>query len=105
MPDQVDVAPEVVGRQADLDELLLLHEDRVGHVVDDVGAEDGRGEVRVRLLGGDVGYLAVEDEVGARGAERDRHLAPEHRVGEHVAELSGQASSDADGAPLRDCGT
>lgn len=43
--DEADVAAEVVRRQAKLDKLLLLHEDVVGHVVDDLGAKDAAASV------------------------------------------------------------
>ena len=43
--DHTNVLPEVLRRQAELDKLLLLHEHRVGDIVDDFGAEyAGLGE-------------------------------------------------------------
>ena len=39
LADQPDVAPEVIGRQSELDKLLLLHEDVVRDVVHDLGTE------------------------------------------------------------------
>jgi hypothetical protein len=54
--------------------LLLLHELRVGAVVDDILAKDRCAEWGVDLLGVDVLDLSVEDEVVASGIEADGHL-------------------------------
>lgn len=104
--DEADVAAEVVGREAKLDKLLLLHEDVVRDVVDDLSAEDAalwrvmwvsKGweprlsaeeeparsrEVSVGLLRVDVRELAVQNEVGAKRAQRSSDAAAEKRVGE-----------------------
>lgn len=46
--DQTDVAAEVLGGQAELDKLLLLHQDVVGNIVDDLGTEDAASREKPR---------------------------------------------------------
>jgi hypothetical protein len=67
--------------------LLLLHELRVRAVVDDILAEDGRGEHRVDVLGAHIADLAVEDEVVALGPDIDGGLLAEQDEGKAVAVL------------------
>jgi hypothetical protein len=67
--------------------LLLLHELRVRAVVDDILAENGRGEHRVDFLGVDVADLAVQDKVVAPGADVDGRLLAEEDEGEALAVL------------------
>lgn len=67
--------------------LLLLHELRVGTVIDDILAEHGGREGRVDLLGIDVLDLSVEDKVVAGSVEADGHLATEEDKGEDWAIL------------------
>lgn len=67
--------------------LLLLHQLRVGAVVDDILAEDGSGERAVDLLGVDILDLSVEDEVVALGVEADSHLAAKENESEDIAVL------------------
>ena len=67
--------------------LLLLHELRVGTVIDDILAEHGSREGRVDLLGIDILDLSVEDKVVASSVEADRHLATEEDKGEDWAIL------------------
>jgi len=67
--------------------LFLLHELRVGAVVDDILAKDRCAERGVDLLGVDVLDLSVEDEVVAGGVEAHSHLAAEEDKGEDIAIL------------------
>ena len=66
----------------------MLHELAVWAVVDDVGAEDGGGELGVDFLGVDVLELAVQDEFVAVGADVDGGLLAEKDESEDVAKLS-----------------
>jgi hypothetical protein len=75
------------GKQRLLAHLLLLHQLVVGAVVDDVTAEDGRSQDSVDLLGVDVLQLAVQDEVVARGTDRDSGFLSEQYKGEDVPKL------------------
>lgn len=72
--DDGNVGAESLGGQAELDELLLLHELGVGAVVDNIGTEDGSGEGAVDFFGVDILELAVEDEVVALSTETDSCL-------------------------------
>src|SRR5690606_8972227 len=54
--------------------LLLLHELRVGAVVDHIPSEDRGGQASVDFFGVDVLELAVEDEVVSRRSHGDRGL-------------------------------
>jgi hypothetical protein len=67
--------------------LLLLHELRVGAVVDDILAKDRCAERGVDLLGVDVLDLSVEDEIVAGGIEADSHLTTEEDEGKDIAIL------------------
>jgi hypothetical protein len=66
----------------------LLHELRVGAVVDDILAEDRRRQDGVDFLGANVADLAVQDEVVALGSDIDGRLLAEKDEGEAVAVLS-----------------
>jgi len=68
-------------------DLLLLHELRVGAIVDDVLAEDGRGQGGIDLLGAHIANLAVENELVAQRADTDGRLASEEDEGEDIAVL------------------
>lgn len=70
-----------------LDELLLLHELRVGAVVDDVGAEDGGGQGAVYFFGIEIGVLSIEDEFVTIEAEVDGDVLSEELESEDVAIL------------------
>ena len=70
-----------------LSHLLLFHELRVGAVIDDVFAENWRGERGVDVFGTDIPQLAIEDEFVALRADIDSHFPPEHDEGEHIAVL------------------
>ena len=67
--------------------LLLLHELRVGAVVDDILAKDRCAEWGVDLLGIDILDLSVEDKVVACGVEANGHLATKEDEGEDIAIL------------------
>ncbi len=67
--------------------LLLLHQLRVGAVVDNILAKDRGGERAVDLLGIDILDLAVEDEVVALCVQTDSHLATQEDKGEDIAIL------------------
>jgi hypothetical protein len=85
--DQVDVRAKRLGCETELDELLsmsacilynlcishssyllLLHELRVGAIVDNMATENGGSERGVDLLGIDIAQLAIEDELVSLGA-------------------------------------
>lgn len=67
--------------------LLLLHELRVGAVIDDVTAKNGCGQDGVDLLCVHVAQLAVQDEIVALGTETDSHFLSKEDKGENVAML------------------
>lgn len=67
--------------------LLLLHELRVGAVVNNVATKDRGGERRVNLFSANVAKLAIQDKVITFGAEIDRSLLAEENEGENVAIL------------------
>jgi hypothetical protein len=67
--------------------LLLLHEFRVGAVVDDVLAKDRGGQRGVDFLGVDVLDLAIENEVVPLGVQTHGHLAAEKDESEDIAVL------------------
>ena len=67
--------------------LLLLHELRVGAVVDDILAEYGGCKDGVDVLGADVLDLAVQDELVALGSEVYGGLFAEKDEGEAVSVL------------------
>lgn len=73
--------------EAEFDELLLLHELRVGAVVYDIRTEDGRGELAVDLLGIYIFEFAVKDKVVPRNAQIYSGLLPEEDKGKDVAIL------------------
>lgn len=65
----------------------MLHQLRVGTVVDNISAKDGRGQRTVDFFGIDVLQLAIEDEVVAFGAQADSGLLAEKDEGEDIAVL------------------
>ena len=70
--------------------LLLFHELRIGAIVDDITSEHGSGQRSIDLLGVDVLELAVQNEIIARGADRDGGLLAEKNEGEDVTKLHGR---------------
>ena len=68
-------------------DLLLLHELRVGAVIDNIPTKDRSGENSVDLLGVDVAKLAVEDKLVALGSHVDGGLLAEQDEGKDVAVL------------------
>lgn len=85
--DEGDVAFEGLLRQAEFDKFLLLHELRVGAVIDDVGAEDGRGQGAVNLLGVEVLMFSVKNEFVAIEAKVASDFPAQECKGEYVAVL------------------
>lgn len=75
--------------------LLLLHELRVGAVVDDALTEDRSGEGAVDLLGVDVLELAIEDKVIALGAKADGGGLSEEDKSKDVAVLMSVSNAPA----------
>lgn len=75
------------GGEADGGYLLLLHEFRVGAVVDDVGTEDWGGDGTVDLFRVDVLELAVENEFVAVDAEVNRRLLSKEDEGKDISVL------------------
>jgi hypothetical protein len=71
-----------------LTNLLLLHELRIGAVVDNILAENGSRKNGVDIFGAHVADLAVQDEVVALGADVDGGLLAEQNEGEAVAVLT-----------------
>lgn len=67
--------------------LLLFHELRVWAIVDDILAENRRGERRINLLGVDILEFAVENEVIALRTDCNSHLLAEENEGKDIAEL------------------
>ena len=67
--------------------LLLLHELCIGAIIDDILAKYRCRKRGVNLFSIHVLYLAVENEVVARGIQTHRHLAPEQDKGEDIAIL------------------
>lgn len=67
--------------------LLLLHELRVGTVVNHILSKDRGGQDCVDFLGIDVFKLAVQDEIIARGSNIYRCLLAEENEGKDIAIL------------------
>jgi hypothetical protein len=67
--------------------LLLLHQLRVGAVVDDILAKDRCRELAVDLLGVDILDLAIEDEVVAGCVKAHGHFLTKEDKGEDIAVL------------------
>lgn len=66
---------------------LLLHELRVGAIVHDIPAEDGRGQDGVNLFGVHIAQLPVQDEVVAHRAKGHGRLFAEENKGEDITVL------------------
>jgi hypothetical protein len=67
--------------------LLLLHELRVGTVINDILSEDRGGQDSVDFLGVDVFQLAVQDEIVARGSDVYGCFLAEENEGKDIAIL------------------
>jgi hypothetical protein len=78
----------------DLTNLLLLHELRVGAVIDNIFAENGGCQDGVDVFGAHVADLAVQDEVVALGADVNGGLLSEQNEGEAVAVLREKEALD-----------
>lgn len=106
MRDEEDVGAEGFACEAEFDELdwmfrspfflervikgsylLLLHQFRIGTVVDDTPAEDGGGERGVNLLSANILQLAIQDEIIALRTEKDSRLLAEQNKSEDITVL------------------
>jgi hypothetical protein len=67
--------------------LFLLHELRIGAVIDDILPKDGCAERGVYLLRIHVLELAVQDEVVPLRVQAHCHLPSEENEGKHIAVL------------------
>ena len=67
--------------------LLLLHQLRVGAVIDNILTKDGSSQRAINLFCVNILELSVEDEVVAFCIEADSHLAAEENKGEDIAVL------------------
>lgn len=68
-------------------DLLLLHELRIGAVIDDITSKNRSGQDGVNLLGIDILELAVENKVVSRRSNSDSGLLSEEDKGEDIAKL------------------
>jgi hypothetical protein len=75
--------------------LLLLHELRVGAIVDNSGTEDWGGKFSVDLLGVDVLEFAIEDKLVASSSKVYGRLLSEENEGEDITILLKSAWSFA----------
>lgn len=67
--------------------LLLLHEFRVGTVVDNIGSEDGGCELPVDFFGVDILQFSIENELVALDTKVNSCLLAEKDEGENIAVL------------------
>ncbi len=65
----------------------MLHELRVGAIINDILSEHRGGKDGVNLLGVDVTKLAIQDEVVALGSDVDGRLLAKQDEGENIAVL------------------
>lgn len=75
--------------KTELDEFLLLHELRVGTIVDDIATENGDRQWTVDFFGVGILDTTVEDEVVAVDAETSDYFPAEEDKGEDIAMLEG----------------
>lgn len=85
--DQLDVGLESFLRKTELDEFLLLHEFRVGAVIDNIAAENGSCQGAVYLLGVGILKTTVENEIVAIDTKTACNISTEKNKCEHIAVL------------------